>query len=80
MSATSNVVAIASIGSVDDDTRRLVRQLLLTEHIKATFSGSIVHHVFVPEHQAQEAQAILKRSLELKGRWIKYLDLGGHSK
>ncbi len=75
ISATNEIVAIGYIGSIDEDTRHLVKRLLAARRIEVKFSGSVVYYVLVDKDQSQAAQDILKGSADLKGKWIKYLDL-----
>jgi len=79
VSSMSSLIAIGYIGSTDDDTRHLVKQLLVLKHIEANFSGSVVYYILVEKSQAQAAQDILKGSAELKSKWIKYIALNSHN-
>jgi len=73
---TNNIVSIGCIGSTDEKTARLIKQLLSAKQINAEFSGSVVYDILVDKKKSRLAQGILKESAELKDKWVKYYNLG----
>ncbi len=72
--AAADQVAIAKIGSVDDDTRNVVRQELARASIPCWFEGSVVHAVLVQPKDAARARELLHQARELQGHWVEILD------